>query len=393
MKDVFVSHPGLQHAHQLATALNEKDRLQAVWTGTPLVGPAEAPLFWLPKKSALKLKHVNIPPDLRRHPVIFQALLKGGSYLFGSTAYDDYAHRIFHLFDWWVSLHVKQLGPRVVVAFENSATQTFLAAKKIGAYCVLDAPSFHHKTSSDLITVKPSKFREEINRRKDREVELANMVITCSPLAAQSYLKNGVAKNKIRNVLLGATFPPLIGQWQPHAGPIRFIFAGALSQRKSIDIILSVFNRLATNGFDYRLSFVGGEAESGWVDQIRLTPNAVYHPSMPQSELYKQLSNSDCILLPSRFDSFGMVVAEAMACGTPAVVSTNTGAKAMIEQFPKSGWIVEADEGSLYECVKNRIKNRNELFSARIHAKAASNTFTWGAYRHRIAELSTEWVL
>lgn len=100
------------------------------------------------------------------------------------------------------------------------------------------------------------------------------------------------------------------------------------------------------------------------------------------------------MLLPSRFDSFGMVVAEAMACGTPAIVSENVGAKAIIEQFPGSGWIVECTEDSLYRCVKERIENREALFAARTVAKEASHSFSWQAYREqRVGQLLQEWLL
>jgi len=96
--------------------------------------------------------------------------------------------------------------------------------------------------------------------------------------------------------------------------------------------------------------------------------------------------------LPSRFDSFGMVVPEAMACGTPAIVSAQVGAKAMIEQFPGSGWIIEPDEDALYRCVKAHIQNRASLFSARTSALEAAQHFTWQAYRDRVGVFIENWI-
>jgi glycosyltransferase involved in cell wall biosynthesis len=241
--------------------------------------------------------------------------------------------------------------------------------------------------------VKTTPYLEEINRRKDEEISLADLILTCSPLAAEGYLAAGVPHAKVRPMLLGATLPEGVGGWLTHAQPLHFVFAGALSQRKAIDIILSAFKRLHDESVPYRLSFVGGQGEPGWVEKIEETPAATYYPGVAQVELYKILAKADCLLLPSRFDSFGMVVAEAFACGTPAIVSTQTGSKAMIELFPSAGWIVNCDEFSLYQCVKDRIYNREELFSARKHALAASKHFSWKAYRARVGQLIQDWLL
>lgn len=102
------------------------------------------------------------------------------------------------------------------------------------------------------------------------------------------------------------------------------------------------------------------------------------------------IANSDCLLLPSKFDSFGMVVAEAMACGTPAIVSNMTGSKAIIEHFPGSGWIIEPTEESIYSNMKYCIENRCEVFKARNQAGNASHFFTWDSYRNRIFNLLCE---
>ncbi|MGS0742819.1 glycosyltransferase family 4 protein [Glaciimonas sp. GG7] len=392
MHNVFISHPGLQHAHQLAWALHERELLHAFWSAVPVVCDSETLPFWLPASYTRRVKKVEIPRKFRRHPMIFQGLLRVGSVLPSGFSREDYAHRIFHLFDWWVAKHIAKIQPKVVIAYENSAYHTFRAAKAIGARCILDAPSLHHLAGARLIDVKPTPYLAEINRRKDEEVALADMILTCSPLAAEGYLEAGVPSEKVRPTLLGATLPKDVSVWSPHARPLHFIFAGVLSHRKAIDVILAAFRRLGAEALPYRLSFVGGQGELGWVEEIEQTPNAKYYPGVAQAELFHMLAEADCLLLPSRFDSFGMVVAEAMACGTPAIVSTQTGAKAMIEQFPGSGWVVTCDEDNLYRCVKERIENRGSLFAAREHALGASRHFTWQAYRERVGTLIQDWM-
>ena len=381
--DIFISHPGLQHAHQLAWALHEQGLLQAFWSGIPVTCADEKPPFWIPDKYAKRVKKTGIPSELRRHPMFFQVLLKAGALLPKSISREDYSHRIFHLFDWWISQHIAKLRPRVVIAYENSAYHTFRAAKAIGAKCILDAPSLHHQSGATLMEVKKTPYSEEINFRKDKEIELADLVLTCSPLAADSYVNAGVNTNKVHPMLLGATLPDGIDEWHPHSNPLHFIFAGVLSHRKAIDIILAVFKRLNSESLPYKLSFVGGEGEPGWIQKINELPNATYYPNIAQSKLYQMLAQADCLLLPSRFDSFGMVAAEAMACGTPAIVSTQTGAKALIEHYPGSGWVVECDENSLFNCIKEKILHRRLLSDARPRATEASHHFTWEAYRRR----------
>jgi glycosyltransferase involved in cell wall biosynthesis len=104
------------------------------------------------------------------------------------------------------------------------------------------------------------------------------------------------------------------------------------------------------------------------------------------------IAQADCLLLPSRFDSFGMVVAEAMSCGTPAIVSTQTGAKAIIEALPGSGWIVEPELESLHATLRRLLRDPAQLRIARTEAIKATDRFSWEAYRRRAADLFEEFL-
>jgi glycosyltransferase involved in cell wall biosynthesis len=384
---IVVSHPGIQHSHQLALALYERNLLSMYYSGVPVLSPDDQQPFWLSKIAARKLKVVPIPRGQRCHPIGFQLMLRAGGRLPILMDRDDFTHRMFHLYDWWFSRRLASLKPDVVVAYENSAYHTFKVAKAMGARCVLDAASLHHTAGSRWQVDSATPFRAEINRRKDMEIEQADLILTCSPLAAKSYEEADVASTKLRPLLLGAELPSMRSLWVPHEHSLHYVFAGALSYRKSIDLILSVFRRLHAEGVSVRVSFVGGLAETKWLGEIHRTPNAEYLPNMEQTQLFEYFSKADCLLLPSRFDSFGMVVAEAMACGAPAIVSTQVGAKAMIEQFPGSGWIVEPSAESLYRCLQDHANNRSQVFGAREHAKEAASSFTWDAYRTRAGNL------
>ena len=388
---VFVSHPGLQHAHQLALALHEEGLLQAFWSGVPVAADRSEIPFWLPAGYKRRIKRVAIPQRLRRHPMLFQAVTRAGGIMPRVTWRSDYAHRMFHAYDWWVAQHIAKLKPRVVVAYENSAYHTFRAARAIGAHCILDAPSLHHVSGKTLMETPHTPYTDEINRRKDAEVANADLILTCSPLAARSYTEQAVTSDKVKALLLGAELPAHAKvDFVPSVKP-RFVFAGVLSYRKSVDTILAVFQALHRENIECEVHFVGAISDAEFAQSISATPNAFHQPGVAQSELYGILAAADCLLLPSRFDSFGMVVAEAMACGTPALVSTQTGAKAIIEKYPGSGWIVEPEAQPLYQQVKQLVLARQLMLDARPHALEASREFTWQHYRQRASSVIKEY--
>jgi glycosyltransferase involved in cell wall biosynthesis len=92
-------------------------------------------------------------------------------------------------------------------------------------------------------------------------------------------------------------------------------------------------------------------------------------------------------VLPSRNESFGMVVAEALAAGLPVVVSDRVGAAELIAEG-KNGWVVPAgDAGALtarlLACADDRAALRR-MRSACLEAAAAAD---WSVYHRRLPAL------
>src|SRR5205085_368870 len=114
-------------------------------------------------------------------------------------------------------------------------------------------------------------------------------------------------------------------------------FAGATIRRKGIDLLLEAFRGVRTSFPAACLRVVGpsGDASSLLVDGDRVEVMG----AIDQAALARELSEADCLVLPSRHDSYGMVVVEALAAGTPVLVSDMVGAKDLVEPGV-NGWIV-----------------------------------------------------
>jgi glycosyltransferase involved in cell wall biosynthesis len=85
---------------------------------------------------------------------------------------------------------------------------------------------------------------------------------------------------------------------------------------------------------------------------VVVTPSQVYHWSSnnvqilpPTSELHRYYAAADAFVFPTTYDSFGMVVLEAMAAGLPVFTSDQAGAAELIEPgkdgfvLPLADWV------------------------------------------------------
>lgn len=127
------------------------------------------------------------------------------------------------------------------------------------------------------------------------------------------------------------------------------LFAGRISQEKGIDELPDIYNRVKARVPDVAMVVVGsGPAE----EQLkRELPDAVYlgwvdHQAMP--EIY---SGCDLFLMPSKFDTFGNVVLEAMSCGCPTVAYRTKGPKDIIEHG-RNGYLADTREELIHRAVE-----------------------------------------
>lgn len=116
------------------------------------------------------------------------------------------------------------------------------------------------------------------------------------------------------------------------------LFLSRLHPRKGGDLLIEAVSKLRADGWDISLAFVGpDEGDRQRLEMLARDKNIpeVTHFTGPLYDEDKLAAyvDSDVFILPSKneYESFGNVVIEAMACGTPAVVTNVSGVTEWIE--------------------------------------------------------------
>lgn len=107
-------------------------------------------------------------------------------------------------------------------------------------------------------------------------------------------------------------------------------YAGRLAPEKSVRELVQLEAALLASGHtNFCLSIVGDGPEMGWL-RANLR-HAQFHGVLHGAELARAFANMDVFAFPSRTDTYGLVVLEALASGVPAVVTDVGGPQCTVE--------------------------------------------------------------
>ncbi len=389
---VLVTHPGRQHSHQAALGLARAGLLAGYWAGAPSLEhhgrfvPRALWRRWV-RYAPVDLPAARVvwypwPPVLRR--------LADRALPAPAAARVDFA--ACRLFDRWAARRLERSAAEAVIACEISALSTFRAARHRGLRTLLDAPSIHHAAQDRLHGfTEPAALHRRITAVKDAEIELADAVITVSELARESYLEAGLPPERVLAIPLGAD-TELFSWGAPETtaagagtGGFTFVFSGAMIRRKGFDLLLAAFDRVRVAVPDVRLVIAGPGGDAAGALERYDGRGIERTGPLPQSELARVFRAADCLVLPSRNDSFGMVVVEALASGLPVIASRMVGARDLIAEGV-SGWVVPVEDT---EALARRMAwcagNRAAVHAMRPACRRAAEAATWPAYHQRFA--------
>jgi D-inositol-3-phosphate glycosyltransferase len=143
------------------------------------------------------------------------------------------------------------------------------------------------------------------------------------------------------------------------------LWVGRIAPIKGLDTLLDTVARLREGGQEMRLLVVGGDADeptSGHETSLRqriarleLVDSVRFVGPQPQSVLPLYYAAADLTVLPSYYESFGMVALEAMACGSPVIASRVGGLVTTVRDGVTGFLVPDGDVGALAERIETLV--------------------------------------
>jgi glycosyltransferase involved in cell wall biosynthesis len=123
---------------------------------------------------------------------------------------------------------------------------------------------------------------------------------------------------------------------------INLLFVGRHDPQKGLDLLLGAMEYLAE--CNVHLHVLGAPVVTGpRVSQRADLRNVTFYGWIPRNHVADFIANCDAIVVPSRWEAFGLVVTEAMRAGRPAIVS-NRGALPELIVDGETGYITDIDD-------------------------------------------------
>lgn len=151
-------------------------------------------------------------------------------------------------------------------------------------------------------------------------------------MARADFIKWGIDRRLIRFLpySMPALEPSARTAESVTAGSPQFTFVGALCHRKGIDILLRAFQTVLQRHAGAKLNLVGYDETGGsyrqLADHLGLARAVTFAGSVPAAQIGGSLRDCDVLVLPSRFDGWGMVINEAASLGKALIATDACGA-------------------------------------------------------------------
>jgi glycosyltransferase involved in cell wall biosynthesis len=208
--------------------------------------------------------------------------------------------------------------------------------------------------------------------------------------AIRSYGVEG-AFEVVPNAVDTSFFYPRDAERSKTAGPCRMLFVGNLepSHEKGFPTLVEALAKLHPLRQTWHLDVIGdGAARAGYEVSAAargLDERMTFHGSQPKTAVAELMRTADLLVLPSRVETFGAVVAEALACGVP-VVATATGGIPEVLQESDGRLVPPDDPAALADAVHDTLEHLDR-FDPRAISAAARDRYSLEAVGDRLSEI------
>jgi glycosyltransferase involved in cell wall biosynthesis len=196
-------------------------------------------------------------------------------------------------------------------------------------------------------------------------------IIATSELEQEELVQDGVPQQKVvmrYNGIEAQDFPPgfkrgaFRTKWGIAHEETVILFMGRLIPRKGADVLIDAFAKACPRAG--RLVITGPEGETGYRAKLEkcaresgVVSRVIFTGPLFGEEKYSALADADVFALPSRYENFANVAAEAIACGVPVIVTPFCGIRSLVAE--RAGLIASPERDSVAQALGQLVKDRS----------------------------------
>ncbi|MEL7030793.1 MAG: glycosyltransferase [Pseudomonadota bacterium] len=169
------------------------------------------------------------------------------------------------------------------------------------------------------------------------------------------------------------------------------LFVSRVHPKKGLPMLLEAWAELEQVRPDWRLLIAGPDelnhrAQLEKIIEARAIPRVSFLGPVFGDDKLSLMAQADLFVLPTHSENFGLVVAEALASGTPVLTTFETPWQELNAQ--QCGWCVEASKGAILQTLFSATDlPRNELYNMGERGREwMSREFSWSARAKEFSE-------
>jgi len=291
-------------------------------------------------------------------------------------------------FDRWATSQIGE--PSVVNGLSGFATETLSRASAQGVTVFCDRGSWHIleqqralDEEANRLGTPRARFDPFIIERELREYHLADRILVPSEPARQSFIRRGLDPRHVVKVPYGvdvSAFSIPTRDRQPAA----IISIGTVGLQKGHQHLVEAFRMLSTRGASLTLV---GAVTPGWDKRLRLDQDGLRVTGpVARNRVIEELQRASIFVLASIHDGFGLVIAQAMACGLPVIATEATGVRELITDGVE-GIVVPAppDAQGLAQAIDSLLSDSDRVRAMGMAARRKVESFGgWERYGRQL---------
>lgn len=106
---------------------------------------------------------------------------------------------------------------------------------------------------------------------------------------------------------------------------IRMVYVGSVEKNKNLETTLTVCRKLINNGYEINFGIVGGTKDENILGEALRHDFVTYYGRKTKEEIIEIMTKYDIFVMPSFYETFGLVYVEAMSQGLPVIYTKGQG--------------------------------------------------------------------